>query len=97
MTPTEQRMSALSTANTLRMAGAQLKREVTAQTMSVAEALQDPRGGVLTVSALLRAVPHIGHARASQILVPWGISPDRRVRHLTERQRAGLANDRRLT
>ncbi len=92
MSPLDQRMSALAVANGRRSAAAVLKREVAAG-LPFADALADPRAGVMTVHRLLVCVPGVGGVTAECVLRRHGLSPVKRVRGLTARQVDALGAD----
>lgn len=91
-----QPVAALAIANDVRRDGAAVRREIKAGHLSVAEALADPRAGVLLVLLLVLSRPRTGRVMAEHILHCYRISHSRRVRDLTARQRDALAADRRL-
>lgn len=94
-----QRMQALQRANEIRIAKAQLRRDLTE--LSSAEARQrvalllrspDDVVGALQINALVCAVPRVGAGSCRELLRHAGIGdPQRRVRTLTVRQREALA------
>jgi hypothetical protein len=85
----------LALANQTRTAGAAVKREITAGKLTVPDALEDPRAGGLTALAVLMATPYVGPTRARQMLRRTRIGESRRVRHLTDRERAAVAQEAR--
>lgn len=89
----DQRMSALERANVIRIARAQIKREIRAGQLTVAEALRDERAEGLTIGALIGAQHCWGPTRTAQYLGRHHISPHRRVRSLTERQRGVIGGE----
>ena len=100
ITASEQRTSALEKANEVRMAVAQLRRDVFAMSntdgrKTVANLLRDPPPLVdaITVGHLLLSIFGCGHKRIHKWLAKAGIwSEDSRVRELSVRQRAALAD-----
>lgn len=86
-----QPLRALQHANTVRLAGLAVKRDVKTGALSLAQALADERAGSLTVMDLLVAQPRWGVSRASLVLQCLRISEIRRVRELTDRQRRVIA------
>lgn len=87
-------LSVLPRANEQRVAGAAVRAELAAGQVTVAQALEDPRSGSLSVHDLLCSPPKWGPARAEMVLRPqrMGVAgemiwPLRRVRELTERER----------
>jgi len=88
----EQRLQALRRANEIRTLRAQLKRDLAAGRVLIADVLIRPPAYAagLRVSVLLRAVPRYGQARVSRLLANARISDSKRLGALTERQRAEL-------
>lgn len=90
-----QHMSALDRANAVRIAGAELKREVRTGRVTIAAALLDERAGSLPVIDLLVCQHRWGRVRALKLLAAERIPETKRIRDLTDRQRrvigAGLA------
>lgn len=89
----EQRMSALATANERRANGARVREEVAAGTLTLADALLDPRSQHVPVYRLLMAVRGRGPQAADRVLVAHRISGARRVGQLTSRQITALSRD----
>lgn len=90
---------ALEKANRSRLAGAEIRREIRQGLISVTAALYDERAGSLTVMHLLGAQHGWGPFRVRRLMecVAWGLNDfaireTKRVRELTERQRAELAH-----
>lgn len=90
----DQQMRALQHANEIRVARAQLKRNLTGPSHAAALIL-DPPGSVTTMRAvdLLRAIPKYGLVKASRILRVCQISDSKTVGGLSERQREALARE----
>jgi hypothetical protein len=88
----EQRLRALAKANEVRLARAQLKRELAAGKIELAQVLSDPPACARTarVRELLLAVPKIGPARVERVLARCRIASAKTVAGLSERQRAEL-------
>lgn len=86
----EQSMQALRKADEVRLPGVQVRREITCGVLTVAEALEDPRAGVVQIQRLLTSQPRVGLKRAHALLRPLHIWPTRRVRDLTAHQKAAL-------
>jgi hypothetical protein len=88
----DQRKEALQRANEIRIARAQLKRDLKAGTASIGGILTDPPEWVLTAKVfdLLLAVPKCGRVKAGRILTVCRISSSKTVGGLSERQRAEL-------
>lgn len=92
-----QHMTALGRAQQIRLAGVEIKHEIKAG-LPIAAAITDDRAGVLTVLELLMAQPRWGRDRAIRLLATMAatdavnrISEIKRIRELTARQRALLA------
>ena len=88
----EQRLRALAKANEVRLARAQLKRELAAGRIELAQVVADPPTCAQTakVRALLLVVPRIGPARADRLLAHRRIAHTKTVGGLSDRQRAEL-------
>lgn len=87
--PTE----ALAGANESRIAAAGLRQRVATGELTLPEAIDHPDAGSLTITRLLEAQPHWGNIRAKVCFADLAaerepISPLRRVRDLSARQRA---------
>lgn len=87
-----QRMDALARANHIRSERAQLKRELKAGRVSIADLLVDPPSCIDTAKVfdLLLAVPRYGRVKVNKVLAHCRISPSKTVGGLSERQRAEL-------
>ena len=88
----EQRMRALSRANEIRSARAQLKRDLKAGKVKIETLLLDPPEYVLSAKAfdMILAVPKYGRVKANKILQTCRISPSKTIGGLSDRQRAEL-------
>ena len=88
----EQRMRALSRANEIRSARAQLKRDLKAQKTKIETLLLDPPEYVMSAKVfdMILAVPKYGRVKANKILGHCRISPSKTIGGLSERQRAEL-------
>jgi len=88
----EQRLRALAKANEVRLARAQLKREVATGRLALARVVADPPTCAQTakVRELLLVVPRIGPARADRVLARCRIAYAKTVGGLSDRQRAEL-------
>lgn len=94
MTPLEQkRMRALARANEVRLARADLKRQLASGHLSAADVLLEPPLAVLSwpVAKLLLSQPRWGQATCHKFLSRNEIGELRRVGALTDRQRRVLA------
>jgi hypothetical protein len=94
-TPTrslDQRMEALTRANHIRVRRAQLKRDLKAGAVHIADLLADPPSEVLTAKVydMLMAVPRLGQVKATRVLTQCRISQSKTVGGLSDRQRAEL-------
>jgi hypothetical protein len=88
----DQRMEALRRANVIRVRRAQLKRDLKAGAVSIADVLDEPPDYVLTAKVydMLMAVPKLGRVKAMRLLNQCRISQSKTVGGLSERQRAEL-------
>jgi len=88
----EQRMEALRRANEIRFARAELKKDLKAGKVKVAEILSKPPpcAESAKVSDLLMALPNVGPVRTARLLRGRRISESKTVGGLSERQRAEL-------
>lgn len=91
--PIPQHLAALERANTLRVAGAAVRREIKRGELSLDQAITDPRAGVLTVFDLVAAQQRWGTARTAKALAALRVRETKRVRELTVRQRAMIAEE----
>ena len=88
----EQRLRALEKANDVRRARAELKRELAAGRIKLAQVLSDPPPSVRTarLRELLLAVPKFGPARVQRALAHCRIADAKTVAGLSDRQRSEL-------
>lgn len=86
----KQNMEALAWANERRLAAARAKRELRAGNRSLESVLRDPMCGGARVAQVLQAQHRWGPQRTAALLQQFGISYQRRVGDLTERQIDGL-------
>jgi hypothetical protein len=88
----EQRLHALSVANSIRTARAELKRELKAGRARIVDVIADPPECARTakISDLLVALPKIGPGKAARILAQCRIAPSKTLAGLSERQRSEL-------
>lgn len=94
-----QRLEALRRANDIRVARAQLKKDLKSGKARIDDILRNPPEYVSTAKVLdiLMAVPKIGRVKAENHLRHCKISPSKTVGGLSERQRTeliGLFNSR---
>lgn len=91
-----QRTAALATANKVRLARVQVKRQIHSGAMSVSEAIEDPCCASAEIRQLLEAQKGVGPSKAKGFLsrLAWThgttISPNRKVYRLTDREKAVL-------
>jgi hypothetical protein len=88
-----QHLRALEHANKVRLARAQLKRQIADQDVSVVEViLSCPwEAASMSISDLLMSQRRWGRARCRRLLVSLGITENKQVGTFTERQRSALA------
>jgi hypothetical protein len=88
-----QHLRALEHANKVRLARAQLKRQIAEQETSVVEVILNCpwEAASMSVSDLLMSQRRWGRARCRRLLVSLGITENKQVGTFTERQRAALA------
>ena len=93
MTPTPQRLRALERANEIRLARAELKRQIADGHVSVAEVLLDPplEAGSWAIGDVLTSQRRWGSTRCRKFLLRHHITETKAVGALTERQRRLLA------
>ena len=82
-----QAREALVAANRVRMARAQIKRDITAGNITVPDVLENPDVATMTLGELLAAQHHWGPRRTARFLAAIGATVTKRVGTLTERQR----------
>jgi len=83
----EQYMAALASGNSKRVAAASVRREVAAGTLSLADALEDPRSRVLQIGRLLSSQRGWGDVKIRRALRTIDALPWKHVESLTDRQR----------
>lgn len=86
----EQRLQALAIANRARSAAAQVKRDVRAGRLTLQAALGEPAAGAIPIGALIACQRRWNTARTARLCLAARVSETRRVRELTERQRAEI-------
>jgi hypothetical protein len=93
MTPAPQHMQALQRANEVRLARAELKREVAKGTITVAEVILNgpSEAASMTIAELLTSQRRWGTTRCSKFLAGIGMPETKTVQSMTERQRDLLA------
>jgi hypothetical protein len=92
---TPQHMRALAHANRVRLARAELKREIASGDTEAAEVVRTCpwEVGTMTVGELLRSQRRWGRARARKFLFSLALNENRELGRLTERQRRVLASE----
>src|SRR5690349_6128690 len=87
-----QRMDALTKANEIRTARAQLKRDLKAGRISIHSLLQEPPEYLETAKVfdMMLAVPKYGRVKVNKILQACRISPSKTIGGLSDRQRSEL-------
>ena len=90
-----QHMEALAAANRVRLARAQLKREVGAGEVDTAEIVRECpwQAETMTVGELLRSQRRWGRTRSRKFLASLTLSENRELGRLTMRQRQMLASE----
>lgn len=93
--PAPQHMQALAEANRVRLARAQLKREVGAGDVETAEVVRECpwQAETMTVGELLRSQRRWGRTRSRKFLAALTLSENRELGRLTSRQRHMLASE----
>jgi S13-like H2TH domain len=88
----DQRMEALKRANHIRVARAQLKKDLKDGKVQIETVLTDPPDWVSTAKVfdMLMAVPKFGRVKAARLLNQCRISQSKTVGGLSERQRTEL-------
>ena len=88
-----QQLQALRQANRVRLARAELKRRVAAGTVTAAAVVLDPpwEAASMEIGDLLRSQRRWGTARCRRLLVSVGLSENKQLGTLTDRQRELLA------
>jgi hypothetical protein len=88
-----QHLAALERANEIRLARAQVKRDLKADPQLIFDLLDNPDPCLSTapVEEILRCLPRFGPHRINQVVRPAGVNPYREIGMLTVRQREALA------
>jgi hypothetical protein len=88
-----QHLRALEHANKVRLARAQLKRQIADQELSVVEVIVSCpwEAESMSISDLLMSQRRWGRARCRRLLVSLGITENKQIGTFTERQRSALA------
>jgi hypothetical protein len=88
-----QHLRALEQANRVRLARAELKRQVAAQATTVADVILDCpwEAESMALSDLLMSQRRWGRARCRRVLLSLGLPENKQIGTLTDRQRTALA------
>ena len=94
LAPDQQHLRALQEANRVRLARAEMKREIAAGQLPAEEViLSCPwQAHSMSISDLLMSQKRWGRARCRRLLITIGIPENKRIGTLTERQRVALAD-----
>lgn len=89
-----QHLQALARANRVRLARAELKRSIGRGEIPVSRVITECpwEAGTMTLSELLRSQSRWGRTRTRKLLASAGLSENKRVETLTERQRMLLVS-----
>ncbi len=89
-----QHLQALARANRVRLARASLKREIGDGSISITKVISDCpwQAESMTLAELLRSQPRWGRTRTRKLLSSVGLSENKRLDTLTERQRMLLVS-----
>jgi hypothetical protein len=88
-----QHLRALERANRVRLARAELKREIAAEEISASQVILDCpwEAASMSISDLLMCQRRWGRARCRRLLVSLGVPENKQIGTLTQRQRTALA------
>lgn len=89
----QQHLRALERANRVRLARAELKRQVSGEEISASQVILDCpwEAASMSISDLLMCQRRWGRARCRRLLVSLGVPENKQIGTLTQRQRAALA------
>ena len=89
----EQHLRALERANMVRLARAELKRQVAGEEIAASQVILDCpwEAASMSISDLLMCQRRWGRARCRRLLVSMGVPENKQIGTLTERQRSALA------
>lgn len=89
----EQHLRALERANQVRLARAELKRQVAGEEISASQVIIDCpwEAASMSISDLLMCQRRWGRARCRRVLVALGVPENKQIGTLTDRQRTALA------
>jgi hypothetical protein len=89
----QQHLRALARANSVRLARAELKRQIAAEEISASEVILDCpwEAASMAISDLLMCQRRWGRARCRRLLISLGVPENKQIGTLTQRQRLALA------
>jgi len=89
----QQHLLALARANRVRLARAELKRQIAAEEISASQVILDCpwEAASMSISDLLMCQRRWGRARCRRVLVALGVPENKQIGTLTQRQRGALA------
>jgi hypothetical protein len=89
----DQHLRALERANRVRLARAELKRQIAAEEISASQVILDCpwEAASMSISDLLMCQRRWGRARCKRLLVSLGVPENKQIGTLTQRQRTALA------
>ena len=89
----DQHLRALERANEVRLARAELKRQIAAEEISASQVILDCpwEASSMSISDLLMCQRRWGRARCRRLLVSLGVPENKQIETLTQRQRSALA------
>ena len=89
----EQHLRALARANRVRLARAELKRQIAGEEISASQVILDCpwEAASMSISDLLMCQRRWGRARCRRLLVSLGVPENKQIGTLTQRQRGALA------
>lgn len=93
MPANNQRLEALERANVVRLAAADVKREVRDGRLLIEDAVFDDRAQSIVLRTLLMTPSRVGPVRVDRLLRRLEISGHRRIGDLTDRQRKVVADE----
>jgi hypothetical protein len=89
----QQHLRALARANRVRLARAELKRQIAGEEISASQVILDCpwEAASMSISDLLMCQRRWGRARCRRLLVSLGVPENKQIETLTQRQRGSLA------
>jgi hypothetical protein len=89
----EQHLRALERANRVRLARAELKRQIAGEEISASQVILDCpwEAASMSISDLLMCQRRWGRARCRRLLISLGVPENKQIGTLTQRQRGALA------